>query len=441
MRRILPAALFIAGNFLLFLVLHSFFPKYHGFAIYIFVTLLMDLYLWSSVGRYIRSRKGTLKYLLLILFWIPSVILLALVSYAQFVSFIQWHVAFRGWIMSLFFMTFLTKSIALAFLLIADLLRIINGLCRRWKRTRPYIQIRRIPWLIRTGWIAGISIWILLLSGMFFWVYDFKVHETAIPVSNLPEGLRNFRIVQLSDLHLGSWTRKQALAEVTDIIQDLKPDVIVVTGDVFNFSSYEGYGFEHILSKWQGKYGTYCILGNHDYGDYVRWSDPFRKQQNMDLLEEYYKSVNWRLLRNESTLIICNNDTLVIAGLENWGAASRFQKKADLHHALKGLPENSSIVLLAHDPSYWERFIKNGPDNIPLTLSGHTHGGQFGIRTSWFQWSPVSMISNYWLGLYRSPDNIKPNRWLYVNPGLGTVGYSGRVGIRPEISLLILKPE
>ncbi len=260
-----------------------------------------------------------------------------------------------------------------------------------------------------------------------------------ISFNNLPHAFNGYRIVQLSDIHLGSWTYKDELERAVEITNALKPDVILFTGDMFNYATSDGYGFEGILSKLSARDGVFAILGNHDYGDYVRWPNEHAKHNNMELLEEWYKSLGWILLRNESVMLKRDNDSIALIGVENWGAGQRFQKFADLDKALQGVSGVPVKILLSHDPSYWDSIVSKKHPEIGLTLSGHTHGGQFGIETSLINWSPVEWTYQHWGGLYDNLiENTATKQYLYVNRGLGTVGYSGRVGMDPEISLIIL---
>ncbi len=441
MKRLLPLFLFIAGNVTLFLILYSFFPKYHGMLISLLTYLLMDLYLWWSVKRELNKLKTGWRYIVQTLYWLPLILLVSLIVYAQFHSFITWNVAIRSWLVSLFFITFFSKLLPVVSLILADLIRIIRGYIRKGKGVTPAIPIDRDKWLLKTGWISGLLLWLTLFAGMIHWVYDFQVVERDIYLRKLPAGFDGYRIVHLSDLHLGSWTRKSELSEATHIVNSLKPDLIVVTGDVFNFSAYEGEEFVQILSTLHAPDGIFCVPGNHDYGDYVRWPTAFGKEMNRETMELFFRRCGWTLLRNESRIVQRQNDSLALLGVENWGDANRFQKLADIDAALRKTPGGLVRILLSHDPSYWEKIILPGNYTIDLTLSGHTHGGQFGFRCRDQVFSPASLLSEYWLGHYSVTLDDGQPRQLYVNAGLGSVGYSGRVGIRPEITVLMLRPE
>ncbi|MFO7863961.1 MAG: metallophosphoesterase, partial [Salinivirgaceae bacterium] len=214
-------------------------------------------------------------------------------------------------------------------------------------------------------------------------------------------------------------------------VNALEPDLVVFTGDLVNNFASELVGWKPILDKIKGKDGVYAILGNHDYGDYVKWRTPKDKEQNFAEIVSFFDKVGWKLMRNERKMLVKNSDTLMLAGVENWGHPP-FPQYGDLNMSVP-LTTKHPVLLLSHDPSHWESEIIDHQANIFLTLSGHTHGFQFGIRSSWLNLSPVSMKYEKWGGLYE-----QENRLLYINVGAGTIGFPGRIGMRPEITLLTL---
>jgi len=248
-----------------------------------------------------------------------------------------------------------------------------------------------------------------------------------------------FRIVQISDIHLGSWVSKNELKEAVTIINDLKADVVFFTGDLVNYSTEEAYPFEQILKSVQSKYGVYSILGNHDYGDYKRWSSKEAKARNMEEMFDFYKHLGWKLLLNENQVIEIEGEEIAIIGVENWGSMSRFQKYGDIEKAIAGVEDKPVKLLLSHDPSHWELIISKYRTTIDVTFAGHTHGAQFGIEIPGMRWSPAQYIYNYWAGLYSLLNPITNDKqYLYVNRGIGAIGYPGRVGILPEITVVDL---
>jgi predicted MPP superfamily phosphohydrolase len=440
MRKAIRIALFSISSLAIIYILQGFFPKYQAMLILLLVFLLMDIYLWRSVKGFIYSRSMAVRYMAASIYWLPLIVLAVLVIFGLFYSFLQWNLFIRTQVVSLVFITFVAQAISMLILIIADLDRLVRGFLRKLKGVRPAFAIGRRGKILVGGWILGALVWSILLLGMVVWIFDFKVRTVEVPMASLPKAFNGYRVVQISDIHLGSWTPKSKLIEAVSLINSLKPDVILFTGDMFNYATDDGNGFQQILSQLKSRHGVYCILGNHDYGDYVRWPDAYAKQQNMKKLHSWYETLGWHLLANESARIAEGSDTIAIIGVENWGAEKRFQKRADMTKALTGVTGIPCKILLSHDPTHWDSVISQQYPCIGLTLSGHTHGGQFGIETESVHWSPIEWLYPHWGGLYTTSSNRDlPKQFLYVNRGLGTVGYSGRVGIRPEITLLILK--
>ncbi len=276
---------------------------------------------------------------------------------------------------------------------------------------------------------------LISIMGIFIIRFQFRVIEKTISSKHIPESFDGYRIAQISDLHLGTSKRfKHNFNQMVDRINDLNVDVVFFTGDIVNNFASELHGWEEILNKLESKDGTYAILGNHDYGDYVKWSTTHDKQKNFKDVLSFFDDINWRLLKNEHTYLTRNNDSILLAGVENWGHPP-FPKYGDLHKTLPDTVKHP-VILLSHDPSHWDAEIKKHKAPIFLTLAGHTHGFQFGIRSENFNWSPVKLRYDKWGGLFKHKD-----KYLYVNVGAGTIGFPGRIGMRPEITLITLKSE
>ncbi|MBN1650898.1 MAG: metallophosphoesterase, partial [Bacteroidales bacterium] len=254
-----------------------------------------------------------------------------------------------------------------------------------------------------------------------------------LKIKNLPFDLNGFRIVQISDFHLGTWVSKEPLIRAVEEINALKPDLIFFTGDLVNNITEEAFPFFDELAEMKAKNGIYTVLGNHDYGKYHHWESKEEEEANFDELITFYDNLNWKLLRNAHEVIHLNDADLVIAGVENWSINPRFPQLGDLDKAMHGVPDSCVKILLSHDPTHWEAEVLKHNQHIDLTLSGHTHGFQVGIETSFFRWSPAQYLYKHWAGLYAEND-----RYLYVNRGIGAIGFPGRIGIRPEITLIEL---
>lgn len=272
-----------------------------------------------------------------------------------------------------------------------------------------------------------------MIYGMLKTAFDFKILKSKVPIANLPSSFEGLKIVQISDIHSGSFLSNLHFKNAVKLIMQEKPDVIFFTGDLVNDRSDEAEPFKKIWKELNAPFGVYSILGNHDYGDYVIWDTPEEKQANLERLFEIHKEMGWNLLLNEHRILEKNGEKIGLIGVENWGAALRFPRKGDMEKAQTGMEEVPVKILLSHDPSHWDaKILKEHPD-VDLTLSGHTHGFQFGIEIPGFKWSPSQYVYPQWAGLY-----TQGKQHLYVNRGLGFLGYLGRVGIRPEITVLEL---
>ena len=440
MRKFLGPSLFIALSLILVLLLGAFMPKYNGMLKFFFVLLLLDGYLWVSVrGRIKRFRTGW-RIASTILFWLLVALLLCLVIYSIFLPFLDWNRTIRTYLPSIILVLSLAEFFPILTLVLADLIRLFR-LAYRFLipgRKTTAGSIPRLNPLTVTGWIVGAGMFLLLSAGMIFGQFNFKVRTQTIALKELPVAFDGLKIVQFSDVHLGSWGVEKKLQEAMDEINALQPDVIFFTGDMFNFCTADGNGFERILKTLRAPYGIYAILGNHDYGDYIHWPSEAAKRQNMEDLKVFYKNLGWKLLLNSHDMLKRGTDSIAVIGVENWGATRRFQRRGDIAMAQKGTETIATQLLLSHDPSHWDSIISKKYPKIDVTFAGHTHGGQFGIDCCNIHWSPIKWFSRLWCGLYQNPD-INTHQYLYVNQGLGNIGYAGRVGIMPEITLIILK--
>ncbi|SHJ87339.1 hypothetical protein SAMN04488007_1767 [Maribacter aquivivus] len=282
------------------------------------------------------------------------------------------------------------------------------------------------------GLLSGFLPFFIILYAIFSAVYRFKVHHISLKLETLPQQFNGIRIVHISDLHLGSFNYKYHILErAVKKINELNPDLIVFTGDLVNNFSWELRGWHTVLKKLKAKYGKFAVLGNHDYGDYSQWATPEEKRINFNEIQEFYIKTDFSLLRNEAKLIEKANTSLSIIGVENWGNPE-FKKYGDLQKAMKNVDGANFNILLSHDPTHWSEEVAHHT-NITLTLSGHTHGMQAGINFRTKKWSPIKYKYKHWAGLYK-----ENNQYLYVTRGLGWMGFPGRLGMRPEITLIEL---
>ncbi|MDH3321985.1 MAG: metallophosphoesterase [Flavobacteriaceae bacterium] len=282
---------------------------------------------------------------------------------------------------------------------------------------------------------SGFLPFFVILYGIFRSLYRFKVHHIKVPCKVLPESMAGLRIVQISDIHLGSFNyRYHILDRAISLINHLKPDFIFFTGDLVNNYAWELKGWAKIFKQLKAKKGKYAVLGNHDYGDYSTWKTPELKQANLESIQYFFKKIDFKLLLNEAEVFDIGEDQLAIIGVENWGNPP-FKQYGDLQKAVKDVKHLPFKILLSHDPTHWaEEVIKD--TDISLTLSGHTHGMQAGINLKNKKWSPIKYKYEHWAGLHK----IK-NQYLYVNRGLGWLGFPGRLGMRPEITSIDLEKQ
>jgi uncharacterized protein len=271
------------------------------------------------------------------------------------------------------------------------------------------------------------------IFGLLIGKYMYKVNEVKLKSSKLPRSLSGLRVVQISDFHAGSFDWFDQVKEGLQMINDLKPDIIVFTGDLVNNRAQEVLPFQELWTYLNAKYGKFAVLGNHDYGDYIPWEKEGEREENLNIMKRFYEETGFKLLLNEHETIDVNGEKLAIVGVENWGTG-RFPQYGDLPKALNGLDEDTYKILLSHDPDHWKFEVKSFTSRIDLTLSGHTHGAQFGVPIPFMgKWSPASWRYEYWRGLYQEKD-----RNLYVNTGFGFLGYPGRINMAPEITLFVL---
>lgn len=262
--------------------------------------------------------------------------------------------------------------------------------------------------------------------------YDYRIHRVSLNLKNLPRAFDGITLGQISDIHTGSFYNKVAVQGGVDLLLQEKPDMVLFTGDLVNVESDEVKDYYDIFKKIKAPQGVYSILGNHDYGDYRKWPSSQAKAQNFQNMLQAHQELGWDLLRNEHRIFTEGGDKLALLGVENWGV-KRFSKHGDIDKARAGTDDAAVKILLSHDPSHWEAKVLQHSD-IDLTLSGHTHGFQFGVEIGNFTWSPAQYLYRQWAGHYQ-----QANQHIYVNRGYGFVGMPGRIGINPEITIIQLK--
>ena len=334
-----------------------------------------------------------------------------------------------------FFLSLLIFQLLVSVILLAeDVFRIPQALYSFLKRVPEQTQFipsrRKIISQIALG-LASIP-FASLLYGMYRGKYNYKVLSYNLEFEDLPDAFDGFKITQISDIHSGSFDNQTKVQYGVDLVNQQKSDLVLFTGDLVNNRADEIKPWIKIFNKIKAEFGVFSILGNHDYGDYMRWESPAAKRKNMEDLYDAHNEMGWDLLLNESRFIEKDGDRLAIIGVENWG--SGFKKAGDLNKALNNVSEKDFKILLTHDPSHWEAQVIPHPFKIHLTLSGHTHGMQFGIEIPGIiKWSPAKWRYKQWAGVYG-----ENKQYLNVNRGFGYLAYPGRVGIWPEVSVITL---
>jgi hypothetical protein len=420
----------------LYLLLRSALPQYSARVPLLGIYLLTDFLVFNFVRDASPTLPKPFKVLLIALWWLPVILFISFLLIASFIPLPEWNGFWKVYLPGFALMTMLAKFILFVFLILPLILVIIRRLLRN-KLSFSYHYVYFEKFLKRMAIILGSLAFVGLFIGSIHWVSKFKVRELELVIEDLPDALEGKRIVQISDVHLGSWTTTKPIEKAVSMVNELNPDLVLFTGDMVNFSATETKGFE-VLRNVRSKYGVYAILGNHDYGDYVKWEDSASKAADFKILENFYKTIGWKLLRNEHKVIEIDSATILLGGVENWSATQRFHRYGDMQKTMKNAPVADVNILMSHDPTHWEAEIIESYPQFDITLSGHTHGMQIGFEGLGLKWSPSQYIYKNWGGLYKRKSSRGIESRLYVNLGLGHIAYPGRVGILPEITLITL---
>ena len=336
-----------------------------------------------------------------------------------------------------FLVVFVPKIVLLLFMFGEDIIRVPLATYRFFFQEKmagtTYFPARRKFVSQLALFVAAIP-FSSLLYGIYKGKYNYKVLKYTLTFDDLPSAFDGYKITQISDIHSGSFDNKEKITYGIDLINKQASDVILFTGDLVNNRADEMIPWIDTFKKLKAKDGKFSILGNHDYGDYIEWESDAAKVKNMEMLEDVHKQLGFDLLLNEHRYLEKDGKKIALIGVENWGAGG-FKKAGDLQKASANITKEDFKILLSHDPSHWEQKVKNNNTHYHLTLSGHTHGMQFGIEIpGWIKWSPVKWRYSYWAGIYE-----EAGRFLNVNRGFGFLAYPGRVGIWPEITVITLK--
>lgn len=398
--------------------------------IFILIFALIQWYAYQAI------KTVTKNTILLWAFWLLTILVISNVFY-QFYSADEGQNLNPGKNYAIGFMLSLMvpSLVLIAFLFGEDVFRVVIGLFRKItsSSTNPAFPARRkfisqIALSLAALPMAG------LIYGMYKGKYNFKVLKYQIFFPDLPDDFDGYRITQISDIHSGSFDNREKIEYAVNLINEQKSDVLLFTGDMVNNKASEMEPWMDVFSRLKANDGVYSVLGNHDYGDYVQWENEEAKAKNLEDLKNIQREMGFQLLLNEHKYLERGSSKIALVGIENWGAGG-FKKAGDLEKASSGLSDDEFKILMSHDPSHWQQQVIDDPKKYHLTLSGHTHGMQFGIEIpGWFQWSPVQWRYKYWAGVYKVKE-----QFINVNRGFGFLAYPGRIGIWPEITVIELK--
>lgn len=400
--------------------------------IFIVIFLVLDFYTLQSFRTIFKSSITTYVYIFL------SLVILGNFFYQIFTFDRSNGIPFRFSLALILVVLFYVPKIVVAITLLGeDIVRLSTYVIENYIKTSNSESVsfegrRKFISQIALG-IASIP-FVSVLYGVIKGKYNYKVLKYTLHFEDLPEAFNGYKLTQISDIHSGSFDDIDKVEYAVDLINEQQSDVILFTGDMVNNKAEELVPYKNIFGKLKAKDGLYSILGNHDYGDYVRWESEDDKKNNLEDLKSLQKDIGFNLLLNESTYLEKNGERIALVGVENWGAGG-FKKKGDLQKAAAGIKKEDFKILMSHDPSHWEKKVIEDDYHYHLTLSGHTHGMQFGIEIpGWFKWSPVKWRYKYWAGIYE-----ELGQYINVNRGFGYLAFPGRVGIWPEITVIELK--
>jgi predicted MPP superfamily phosphohydrolase len=413
--------------------------RHGGFLSYAFIliaiSLLMDWYVYYGLKTLVADRSAVTRNAVLWGYLAVSVIVVILLLTVVEGSALQKGMQPRHmWYLSLFVTLLVTKIVFILVLFLGDIARLIAGAVNRIRHTPTsggYVPTRR-KFVSEAAVLLAAVPFTSFLYAIFKGKYDYKVHRQTLYFDDLPKAFNGFTITQLSDIHSGSFDNKAAVQRGIDLANAQKSDLFVFTGDLVNNGAWEIEPYMEMFSQLKAPYGQFSILGNHDYGDYIQWNSRQEKDANLEKLKTHHKALGYRLLLDENVELTKDGQKVVLLGVQNWGRG--FIQVGSLDKALKGVDNGAFKVLLSHDPTHWEEIVRYHPANVHLTLSGHTHGAQFGVETDHLRWSPVKYRYLDWAGLIS-----EKNRYLYVNRGFGFLAFSGRLGIWPEVTVITLK--
>ena len=397
--------------------------------IFIAVLVALDIYAFQAFRFLVKNRWGTVLYFPITAFIIGGLFLQFATGDRR-----SWSATTQFFIVA-FIIMLVGKIVLIASMFGEDLFRSLEGLYYRITgKTSKYMLPSRRKFISQLALGIAAIPFAGILYGVFKGRYNFKVLNYTLHFEDLPDAFDGYKITQISDIHSGSFDNKEKVEYAIDLINQQASDAILFTGDMVNNEAAEMEPWKDSFAKLRAKDGKYSVLGNHDYGDYVPWETPELKEANLERLKEIQAEIGFDLILNDTRFLEKNGERIALVGVENWGAGG-FKKAGDLNKAISNVRSEDFKVLLSHDPSHWENEVIQHKEHFHLTLSGHTHGMQFGIEIpGWFKWSPVKWRYKYWAGIYE-----EMGQYINVNRGFGYLAFPGRVGIWPEITVIELR--
>ncbi len=408
------------------------------YILFIAFFLLVDAYLFQAVLAVSRDWSPMWKGLARYGFWIPTIVCVAALSWWMFGDPYRVSAAARNWIVTGLFATYFSKLFGIVFVFADDLQRGVRWVAgwiteKRGGESLPGTPISRSEFLTTASLVATAIPFGTMVYGILSGAHDYRVRRVKVTLPDLPKSFDGITIGQLSDIHAGSFHNRTAVMGGVEMMMKEKPDLIFFTGDLVNNEAREMKDYVNVFDKLRAPLGVYSVTGNHDYGDYFQWSTSGAKKRNFEDLMAAHRAMGYRLLMNENHILHGGADKIAIIGNENWGGRG-FTKYGKLREAYRGTEEASTKILLSHDPSHWDAQVRPEFPDIDLMFSGHTHGFQFGVEMGAFKWSPSQYAYKQWSGLHK-----EGNQYLYVNRGFGYLGYPGRIGMPPELTIVELR--
>ena len=402
------------------------------------IMLLLDFYVYQAIKTVSQNTSDKSKLIIQIIYWGISIATLASLLSLPYIQALQTNKIFRNYIFAILVGLFLAKLIGSVFFLLDDLRRLLLWVFGKFSSSKAIHLTDEVSGITRSTFLSWLGLGVggglfgTLLYG-FSNKYNYQIKRVPLTFSNLPKAFKGLKIIHISDIHSGSFNDKTAVSHGVDMILKEKPDLILFTGDLVNDRHEEMHDYIDVFNRLKAPMGVFSTLGNHDYGDYVSWPNDAAKQQNLENLKKVHAQLGWKLMMNEHTIFENDGEKIALLGIENFGAKGRFPKYGRMQDAYPGTENIPFKILMSHDPSHWDYQVTKEYKDIDLMLAGHTHGMQFGLENSYFKWSPVKWMYKQWAGLYE-----EGKQKLYVNRGFGFIGYPGRVGILPEITVIML---